>query len=303
MTADICLTACHFTLTGAGWRQPPRWPLKDRLTAAAQAGFGGVGLRLEDVLDCCRQGTSVSELARIIAGLGLEVHELESVHGWYLASATGREGRRAEDELYRVADVVGGRHVTVVTEFEGPLPELPRMADRFRQLCTRAARHGLIAALEFVPQLTALKDLHTATTVVAAAGSANGGVLLDSWHLYHSGGTPDDVRALPAGSVVAVQLSDGPATAASSRTATTFERELPGQGSFDLAGLIRSVMETGFDGPFGVEIFHPDFHARTLQTAADTAYRSARSIVAAAAESPAPVREQGDDHDYRLRKR
>ena len=288
MTAGICLTACHFTLTGAAWRQPPRWPLKDRLTAAAQAGFGGVGLRPEDVLDCGRQGTSISELARIIADLGLEVHELESVRGWYLASATGREGRRAEDELYRVADVLGGRHVTVVAEFEGPLPELPRMADRFRQLCTRAARHGLIAALEFVPQLTALKDLHTATTVVAAAGSANGGVLLDSWHLYHSGGTPDDVRALPAGSVVAVQLSDGPATAASSKTATTFERELPGQGSFDLTGLIRSVMETGFDGPFGVEIFHPDFHALPLQPAADSAYRSARSIVAAAAESPAP---------------
>jgi len=291
MTADICLTACYFTLAGAGWRQPPRWPLKDRLKAAAQAGFGGVGLRWQDVLGCDRQGTSLSELARIIADLGLEVHELESVHGWYLASAEGREGRRAEDELYRVSDVLGGRHVTVVAEFEGPLPELPRTADRFRELCTRAAGHGLIAALEFVPQLTALKDLPTAATVVAAAGAANGGVLLDSWHLYHSGGTPDDVRALPAGSVVAVQLSDGPATAASSRTATTFERELPGQGSFDLTGLIRSFMETGFDGPFGVEIFHPGFHALPLQTAADSAYRSARSIVAAAAESPAPVRE------------
>jgi sugar phosphate isomerase/epimerase len=283
MTADICLTACHFTLAGAGWRQPPRWPLKDRLTAAAQAGFAGVGLRPEDVLDCCRQGTSLSDLARIIADLGLQVHELESVRGWY---AMGQEARRAEDELYRVADVLGGRHVTVVAEFEGPLPELPRTADRFRELCTRAERHGLIAALEFVPQLTALKDLPTAAAVAAAAGSANGGVLLDSWHLYHSGGTPADVRALSAGSVVAVQLSDGPATAATSRTATTFERELPGQGSFDLSGLIRSVRGTGFDGPFGIEIFHPDFHALPLQTAADTAYRSGRSIVAAAADPP-----------------
>jgi sugar phosphate isomerase/epimerase len=294
MTADICLTACHFTLTGAGWREPPRWPLQDRLTAAAQAGFGGVGLRWPDVLDCCRRGTSISELARIIADLGLQVHELESVHGWYLASAAGREARRAEDELYRVADVLGGRHVTVVAEFEGPLPELPRTADRFRELCTRAERHGLIAALEFVPQLTALKDLPTAAAVAAAAGSANGGVLLDSWHLYHSGGTPADVRALPTGSVVAVQLSDGPATAATSRTATTFERELPGQGSFDLVGLIRSVRETGFAGPFGVEIFHPDFHALSLQTAADSAYRSVRSIVAAASR-----REHGDEHDKR----
>lgn len=296
MTADICLTACYFTLAGAGWRQPPRWPLQDRLTAAAQAGFGGVGLRPEDVLDSCRQGTSISELARIIADLGLQVHELESVRGWY---AMGQEARRAEDELYRVADVLGGRHVTVVAEFEGPLPELPRTGDRFRELCTRAERHGLIAALEFVPQLTALKDLPTAAAVVAAAGPANGGVLLDSWHLYHSGGTPADVRALPAGAVAAVQLSDGPATAASSRTATTFERELPGQGSFDLTGLIRSVRETGFAGPFGVEIFHPDFHALPLQTAADSAYRSARSIVAAAAELPAPFRQQGDDHDKR----
>src|SRR5271155_5148565 len=110
MTADVCLTACHFTLTGAARLQPPRWPLKDRLTAAAQAGFGGVGLRPEDILDCCRQGTSISELARIIADLGLEVHELESVHGWYLAS-TARRGRAvpARRRIGRQACDGGGR--------------------------------------------------------------------------------------------------------------------------------------------------------------------------------------------------
>ena len=86
MTADICLTACHFTLAGAAWRQPPRWPLKDRLTAAAQAGFGGVGLRPEDVI---RQRTVSVNSRGSYAGLGLEVHD------WRVYAAGTSRPRRA----------------------------------------------------------------------------------------------------------------------------------------------------------------------------------------------------------------
>lgn len=188
-----------------------------------------------------------------------------------------------EEELYRIVDVIGARHMTAVAEFEGGggLPEVSRLAECFHQLCARAADHGLLVALEFIPQLTVLKDLKTANAIVTAANSPNGGVQLDSWHLYQSGGSPDDVRTLTPGVVVAVQLNDGPPPPRIS-DASTFERSLPGEGSFDLTGLLGGLAYIGFDGPIGAEIIHPDLQALPLQQAADASYRATERALAEA---------------------
>jgi sugar phosphate isomerase/epimerase len=273
------LTACHLTLTGAYLGSPPRWPLRQRLAAAARAGFSGVGLRVDDVLDSVGAGKGLTELAALLADLGLEVHELEAARGWYRTGEQAAAARQQEEQVYRIADVVGGRHVTTVAERKGELPEMPWLAERFHDLCARAAGHGLMIALEFVPHLTVLRDLTTARAIVAAAGAANGGVMLDPWHLFHSGGSADDVRALAPHSLTAVQLCDGPPV-----SVRTLERQLPGEGTFDLAGVVSALRPVGFDGPIGVEVISRDFYALPLPEMAARAFLSTQRVVSEALE-------------------
>jgi sugar phosphate isomerase/epimerase len=229
------------------------------------------------VLDSVGDGKGLTELAAMLADFGLEVHELESVRGWYRTEERGAAARLREEQLYRIADAVGGRHVTTVAERSGELPELSRLGECFHQLCARAAEHGLLVALEFVPHLTVLKDLRTASAIVAASEASSGGVMLDPWHLFHSGGSADDVRSLARNSIAAVQLCDGPQV-----SVNTLDRLLPGEGSFDLAGVIKALRHIGFAGPLGVEVISRDFCALPLQEMATRSFRSTQRVVSAA---------------------
>lgn len=78
----------------------------------------------------------------------------------------------------------------------GDDPDLGRMTDSFARLCERASEFGLTADLEFMPW-TEVPDLRTAATIVCAADQANAGVLVDALHLSRSGGTFEQVAALP----------------------------------------------------------------------------------------------------------
>jgi hypothetical protein len=79
----IDLVASFFTLSGSGVGQPPRNGFVKRCAAAAEAGFIGVGLHVDD-------------LARTVAeGLDLSAMRADT-----------------ESKVDRVADAFGGRHVS-----------------------------------------------------------------------------------------------------------------------------------------------------------------------------------------------
>jgi 4-hydroxyphenylpyruvate dioxygenase len=99
--------------------------------------------------------------------------------------------------------------------------------------------------LEFVYG-TGLADLATGWDVVRMADRPNGGLLVDNWHLYHSGGTPEDLRAVPADRIFGVQLADGPADPGERDPTThSFQRLLPGEGELDVVSFVRALEEMG----------------------------------------------------------
>jgi len=88
-----------------------------------------------------------------------------------------------------------------------------------------------------------------------AIGTGNIGVLLDSWHLYTSGGSVTDVERLTAASVVAVHVNDAPAGIPRDEQIDTV-RALPLEtGVIDLAGFMRRLQAIGYDGPVMLEPF------------------------------------------------
>ena len=106
--------------------------------------------------------------------------------------------RFGERELFAVADALGARSLNVVDVFGGPW-SLDEAAAAFAGLCDRAAEHGLLVHLEFLPW-SRIPDLATAWQVVNAADRPNGGIMLDAWHYFRSGPDGALLRSIPGAS-------------------------------------------------------------------------------------------------------
>ena len=79
--------------------------------------------------------------------------------------------------------------------------------------------------------------------MVEAAGA--GGIIVDAIHLHRSGGTPQDVAALPPGMLAYFQICDAPAKIPDTEEELIFQarraRLPPGQGGLDLQGMLRAL--------------------------------------------------------------
>ncbi len=138
-------------------------------------------------------------------------------------------------------------------------------------------------AHEFIHTLDGVMEL------VAAIGTGNVGVLLDSWHLYTSGGTLDDLERLTNDDVVVVHVNDAPAGIARDEQ-IDMVRALPMEtGVIDLVGFTRALREMGYDGPVMPEPFSqrindlattdPDAAAREAARSMDALWRVAELTV------------------------
>jgi sugar phosphate isomerase/epimerase len=131
--------------------------------------------------------------------------------------------------------------------------------DRFGDFAERAARHGIVAGLEF-NIFSAVRDIGSGERIVRAAG--RGSLVLDMLHTVRGGATAADV-AQAADLVGYAQLCDGPAVMPTDRRwhEAVSERLVPGEGEFPLIDLARPL---GLDVLFDVEV--PQTSARKAGT-------------------------------------
>jgi sugar phosphate isomerase/epimerase len=262
-------------------------PLLERLAPARAAGYAGVSLQPGEHARLAASGMSDAELRRRIAGEGLAIAEYDAITTWLPGHTPpvsfAPEFRRAlasqtPERLIPLAASIGARSLTVV-ELYGARPALDDFAAEFARICDLAAPHGLLVHLEFLPW-AGVPDLQSAHEIIRRAGRANGGLLIDSWHLFRSGSSLEELRKVPGERVLAVQLDDAPAQAeADLFEETQHRRLLPGQGSFDLVGLIRTLDEIGSRAPLGVEIFSDELARKPIDQVVRTTAEATRRVV------------------------
>jgi sugar phosphate isomerase/epimerase len=277
--ADPELVASFFTLTGSGFGEVPRHPFARRCHAAAEAGFTGVGLHADDLPRTVASGLDVDGMRAVLAETGLRVVEIEFLGGWALDTAGGDPGGGGDlSGIEAVADAFGGRHVSA-GEFRGDgVLDLDAAAARLAGLARRLAARGLRVAVEPFPW-SALPDVGTAVELLDRAATPDAGLMVDVWHFFNGGARPELLDRLPAGTVAAVQLNDGPLVREDFLRHARARRRLPGDGDLDVAGLVRAVLRTGFTGPWCVEVNTPEFRALPVEVAAARAADAARAVL------------------------
>lgn len=240
----------------------PHVPLLERLAPARAAGFAGVSVMPTDIWSLEAAGMSASDIARRIADEGLFVNEVDCIGYWMPSQRATLSTHRYGDLLttltpervVQAAASVGARSVVVVDMLLATI-DRDEAVEGFARVCDLAAEEGLLAHIEFVP-FGGIPDLTLGWDIVSAAGRANGGLTIDSWHLNRSGSTLEQLAAIPGDKVHTVQINDAPAKGQGDLLdETEAGRLLPGEGDFDLVGFIRTLDQIGSTAPIGVEIF------------------------------------------------
>lgn len=242
----------------------------DRSVALAkQFSFAGVDLRLSSQLEWIDK-FGVERLAEqmqesgLRAGYGSMLTRTLSARPDDWGAAMSRLPR-----VCRAAQALGYRRAgVVVMPFDDGLDHAAnrrRHLDRLAEAGPVLADHGIRLGLEYVSPLTRRVDgaftfiynLADILELIDESGQANVGLMLDSFHWHCAGESTGDIAALPADKIVVVHLNDAPDGVA--RAALDVRhRELPGDtGVIDLAGFMRAVTSTGYDGPATAEPTNP----------------------------------------------
>lgn len=230
---------CHFSMIEV---EPP-----DLVTIAADAGFSHVSLMLSFPPGAGADFPIVGDTA-----MRRETRaRLEDRRIGLIDASTCRLRPETDIETFRPmfesAAWLGARRFNV----NGDDPDEARLVDRFAALAEIAAGFGLLPSIEFM-MISQVRTLDDAERLIARSGVNGAAITLDALHLHRSGGSPAQVRALPAGRISYVQLCDAPSSMPPEQLAWEAgkQRLLPGEGILPLEELIAALPP---ETPLGVE--------------------------------------------------
>lgn len=124
--------------------------------------------------------------------------------------------------------------------------------------------------------------------IVEAAGHPALGTCLDSFHILSRGSDPKGIADIPGEKIFFLQLADAPLLAMDVLQWSRHYRCFPGQGGFDVAGLVRHVLRTGYDGPLSLEVFNDVFRQADAGPTAVDARRSLLVLQETVGRAPLP---------------
>ncbi|WP_405865321.1 sugar phosphate isomerase/epimerase and 4-hydroxyphenylpyruvate domain-containing protein [Streptomyces sp. NBC_01515] len=267
--------------------------LTEKLTAASRAGFDGVEIFENDLL---ASPLTPEEIRARCADLGLTIdlyqpmRDIEAVPEAEFA----RNLRRARHKFELMRRL--GTDTVLVCSSVSPLAEDDDAlaAAQLSQLADLAQEFGVRVAYEALAWGRHVSTYDHAWRIVETAGHPALGTCLDSFHILSRGSEPKDLKGIadiPGEKIFFLQLADAPLLAMDVLQWSRHYRCFPGQGGFDVTGLVRHVLAAGYDGPLSLEIFNDVFRQAEAGSTAVDAQRSLLVLqeTVGVLEPPAPV--------------
>jgi sugar phosphate isomerase/epimerase len=260
-----------------------------KLYAAFHAGFAAVGLVYDELARVGEEGLEELRLSE------LAVSEIVGVGGWMDTDRASRSVAIAlAERMFELAAEL--RCQTVVAWPDRGVADLVAAASDFHELCRLASPHGVRVGLEFEGWAQQIKDVASAWGLVEAAEAANGGLVLDTFHLYRGGSTgppkagdPDGVadsgglaaavemlEEVPGEKILLVQISDCmdlPRHELGDR-----HRVYPGQGAIGFEPLLGALSAKGYSGYWSLELPNEDYWQEDPVMVAQDGMRALRRL-------------------------
>ncbi len=270
--------SAEYPITISSWTLGDQCTFEERVKAAAEAGFEGIGLRAETYVDALAEGLHDEDILVILDRYGIRVTEVEYIVQW-------AEERRSYEQMYKEQICFHMCELFGVASINCGLMEnysVEYTAGKLRELCQRAGK--LCIGVEPMPY-SGIPDVEKAWAVVRTADCENAKVLLDSWHWIRANQSYDEsyLADIPVEKLVSVQINDvqaHPYAASILRDESMHDRVLPGKGFGDTEGFVRMLRAKGVRPQvMGVEVISDELLTHGVGEAAKLAYQAAAEVL------------------------
>jgi sugar phosphate isomerase/epimerase len=269
------LMCLYWTTAGIfpGQSEISRFDFKDRVEAAAHAGFKGLGIWHTD-LEHILVHRTLKEMKAILDDNDIRYLELEFLTDWFLKGARKGESESRKKRLFEASAVLHARHVKIGDFYNSVVP-MPVLVEAFAALCQNARQYGATIGFE-VMGCAMIDNLPDAVSLVETAGATNGGLIIDIYQVVHQGWTFELIRRIPLRYLLNVELNDG--ILPGNPDDDPSGRKFCGEGQYDIQGLIKCLMGMGYNGPWAVEVMSEKLAGLSLDHLSSRAFDTTMSL-------------------------
>ena len=233
-------------ITVSSWTLGDECKFKDRVKAAKEAGFEGIGLRAETYVDALAEGLHDDDILNILEKYDIKVTEVEYIVQW-AEDKRSYEQKYKEQMCFHMCKLFGVKHINV-----GLMENysVEHTAQKLKELCQRSFPYA----------------------VVKQANVENAAIILDSWHWVRADQEYRVLTKEEAESVISIQINDAydrPYAKSILRDESMHDRLAPGTGVKDTAGFVKMIKESGINPKvIGVEVISDEILSKGVAEAA-----------------------------------
>jgi 2-keto-myo-inositol isomerase len=234
-------------------------PVLEKIRIAAEVGYKAIELWHDDLDTHLAIGGSLADVRKALADNGLTVPTTIYLKGWF--ETTGEVHRLELVECQRrmeQAVEVGAIHVIAGPPAGAADRDLG--AKNYRELLELGRRIGVKPAMEFLGFVEDLNTIEGALEVITKAGDPDGTIVLDPFHIFRGGGSAASISKLKAEQIAICHFNDIPATPPRLEQHDK-DRVYPGDGVFDLKGMLNLLRQVGYYRWLSLELFREDLWA------------------------------------------
>jgi sugar phosphate isomerase/epimerase len=251
MKNNVELMSLYWTTAGVfpGSGEISRFDFKERVQAAAEAGFKGIGIWHTD-LEHILVHSTLKEMKKILDDNGIKHLELEFINDWFLDGARKAESDSRKKRLFEASEILHAKHVKIGDFYNSTCP-MPRIIESFAALCAEAEKYGATIGFEIMG-CAMIDNIQDAITMVETAAAKNGGLIIDIYQVANLGMTYEEISRIPLKYLTNIELNDGILPGSPNHDPSN--RRFCGEGEYDIKGFINCVNNMGYAGPWGVEV-------------------------------------------------
>ena len=254
--------------------------LPQKLSAIRGAGFSQVMLMARDLLG---HAEGVDDAVRAVQASGLRVTGFQVLRDFEgLAGHLHEYKIDVAKSMLELCHAVGSKVLLVCSSTSSHATGDPdALARDLRKLAMLAIPHGIRVAFEALSWGRSIEEFPAAWDVIMRADMPNLGLGLDSFHMFATKTSLDELQWLEPERIFLVQLADfmwQEIRSVEERIATARHfRVFPGEGahSDQVAGLVSRLHAQGYRGDYSFEVFNDDYQQIPLPDVARRARKAA----------------------------